>query len=116
MKKRLLSWLPLLLVFTLLAGCGDAGNYVKNNYSLVDVEGQGKTTAKVYSVEGKDVPTVVHEIAANETPKETSKESKDQMFLVYDNKIVNVQKDPKIEANTLVEIDSVEYAKQNYDS
>jgi hypothetical protein len=116
MKKRSLQWLSILLVFALLAGCGDASNYVKDNYSLVDVQGQGKSSAKVYSVEGKDVPTVANEIAAKEKPKEKSKESQDQMFLVYDNKIVNVQKDPKSENNTLVELDTIEYAKQNYDS
>jgi hypothetical protein len=116
MKKRSLQWLSILLVFALLAGCGDAGNYIKDNYSLVDVQGQGKSSAKVYSVEGKDVPTVASEIAANEKPKEKSKDSPEQMFLVYDNKIVNVQKDPKTESNTLVEVDSIEYAKQNYDS
>jgi hypothetical protein len=116
MKKRSLQWLAILLVFTLLAGCGDASNYIKDNYSLVDVQGQGKSSAKVYAVEGKDVPTVANELADNEKPKEKSKESKDQMFLVYDNKIVNIQKDPKSESNTLVELDSIEYAKQNYDS
>ncbi|SFL27094.1 protein of unknown function [Paenibacillus sp. 1_12] len=120
MNKRLGSWLAIVLVFTLifpiLAACSDAGNFVKDNYSLVDVQGQGKNTAKVYSVEGKDVPTVSNEIAANEKPKEMSKESLDQMFLVYNSRIINVQKDPDKENNTLVEIDSIEYAKENYDS
>lgn len=110
------KWLALLLVFALLAGCGDAGSYVKDNYSLIDVQGQGKSTAKVYVVEGKDVPSVAKELAQQEKPSEISKESLDNMFLVYDNKIVNVQKDPSNEANTLVELDSIEYAKQNYDS
>ncbi|ULL14644.1 DUF4247 domain-containing protein [Paenibacillus sp. H1-7] len=116
MKKRSLQWLSIILVFALLAGCGNAGNYIKDNYSLIDVQGQGKTTAKIYSVEGKDVPTVAKELAGQEPPKETSKESADQMFLVYDNKIVNIQKDPENEGNTLVELDSIEYAKENYGS
>lgn len=116
MKKRWLQWLSIILVLALLAGCGNAGNYVKDNYSLVDVQGQGKTTAKIYSVEGKDVPTVAKELAAQEKPQETSKESADQMFLVYDNKIINIQKDPENEGNTLVELDSIEYAKENYSS
>jgi hypothetical protein len=120
MNKKLVSWIAIVLVFVfifgILAGCGDAGSYVKDNYSLVDVQGQGKNTAKVYSVAGKDVPTVAGELAANEKPKEISKESKEQMFLVYDNKIINLQKDPTNENNTLVELDSIEYAKSNYDS
>lgn len=116
MKKRWVQWLAILMVFSLLAACGNAGNYIKDNYSLIDVQGQGKNTAKIYSVEGKDVPTVAKELANNEKPKETSKESTDQMFLVYDNKIINLQKDPNNASNTLVELDSIEYAKQNYDS
>lgn len=113
--KRPFKWLSILLALALLAGCGDAGNYVKENYSLIDVTGQGKSSAKVYEVEGKDVPTVANELAAEEPPKEQSKESLDQMFLVYDNKIINVQKNPENEANTLVEIDSMEYARSTYD-
>lgn len=110
------KWIAILLVLALLAGCGDAGNYIKENYSLVDVTGQGKNTAKIYQVEGKDVPTVAKELADKEKPQEISKESQDRMFLVYDNKIINVQKDPNNEGSTLVELDSIEYAKENYDS
>lgn len=120
MNKRHISWIAIVLVFVvifvMLSGCSDASNYVKDNYSLVDVQGQGKNTAKVYSVEGKDVPTVAGELSVQETPKEKSKESKEQMFLVYTSKIINIQKDPSKENNTLVEVDSIEYAKKNYDS
>lgn len=114
--KRCAKWLSLLLVMALLAGCSSAASYVKEQYPLVDVQGKGKDTAKVYAAEGKDVPTVAGEIAQQEKPQEISKESKDQMFLVYDDKIVNLQKDPQNEANTLVEIDSIAYAKDHYDS
>ncbi|KPV59540.1 hypothetical protein QJ48_10525 [Paenibacillus sp. A3] len=114
--NKLSKWIAILLVFTLLAACGDAGNYIKDNYSLIDVQGQGKSTAKIYSVAGKDVPTVAKEIADKEKPTEMSKDSAERMFLVYDNKIINVQKDPNAEGTTLVEVDSIQYAKENYDS
>ncbi|MBP1154763.1 MULTISPECIES: DUF4247 domain-containing protein [unclassified Paenibacillus] len=113
---RMVKWLAIVLVFALLAGCGDASNYIKENYSLIDVQGQGKDTSKIYSVFGKDVPTVAKELAENEPPSEISKEAEDQMFLVYDNKIINVQKDPESENSTLVQLDSIEYAKDHYDS
>ncbi|WP_189596732.1 DUF4247 domain-containing protein [Paenibacillus elgii] len=116
MINKLSKWIAILLVFTLLAACGDAGNYIKDNYSLIDVQGQGKSTAKIYSVAGKDVPTVAKEIAGKEKPTEMSKDSEERMFLVYDNKIVNVQKDPNTEGTTLVEVDSIQYAKENYSS
>ncbi|WP_409345728.1 DUF4247 domain-containing protein [Paenibacillus sp. MBLB4367] len=93
-----------------------ASSYVKDNYPLVDVQGKGKDNAKVYMVENKDVPTVAQELAAQQTPKEKSKDSADQMFLVYSDKIINVQKDPQNSSNTLVEIDSIQYAKEHYDS
>jgi hypothetical protein len=114
--KRLASWIIYISVFALLVGCADASNYIKESYPLVNVQGSGKATAKVYSVEGKDVPTVAKEIAAKDKPKEISKESPDQMFLVYNNSVVNIHKDPNKESDTLAEIDTIEYAKQNYDS
>lgn len=116
MMSRMYKWLAVVLVFALLAGCGDASNYIKENYSLIDVDGQGKSTAKIYSVQGKDVPTVAKELANNETPSEISKEDADQMFLVYDNKIINVQKDQENKNTTLVQVDSLQYAKEHYDS
>ncbi len=116
MMSRISKWLAVVLVFALLAGCGDASNYIKENYSLIDVQGQGKSTAKIYSVEGKNVPTVAKELADQEPPLEISKEDENQMFLVYDNKIINIQKDKENENTTLVQLDSIEYAKEHYDS
>jgi hypothetical protein len=114
--KRWTAWMAVVLIVALLAGCADAGAYVKDHYPLVKAEGQGNQVVKVYSAEGKDVPTVAKELSAEERPRETSKESADQMFLVYDDKIINLQKDPKNPANTLVEIDSIAYARDHYDS
>ncbi|WP_420819421.1 DUF4247 domain-containing protein [Paenibacillus thalictri] len=114
--NRWVSWIACTVIFTLLVGCTDAGSYVKETYPLVDVQGTGKNTAKVYVAEGKNVPTAAKEIASKEKPQEISKESTDQMFLVYKDKIVNVHKDPSNESNSLVEMDTVEYAKEHYDS
>jgi hypothetical protein len=114
MIKRWSGWIALGLIFTLLVGCANANNYIKETYPLVDVQGKGKENAKVYSAENQDVPTVAHELAQKEKPKEKSKESKDQMFLIYKAKIINIQKDPTNEKNSLIEIDSIEYAKNNY--
>jgi hypothetical protein len=114
--KRWSGWIALLIVFSLLMGCSNASNYIKDTYPLVDVQGTGKGNAKVYSVENKDVPTVAEELADHEAPKETSKESTDKMFLIYKEKIINIQRDPANEKNSLIEIDSIEYAKDNYGS
>jgi hypothetical protein len=114
--KRWSGWIALVLVFSLLIGCSNAGNYIKDTYPLVDVLGKGKDNAKVYAAENKDVPTVAKELAEKEAPKEKSKESTDKMFLVYKEKIINIQKDPATEKNSLIEIDSIQYAKDNYGS
>lgn len=114
--KRWTAWLSWLLIFSLILGCSNAGSYVKDNYPLVDVQGKGKETSKVYLVEGKDVPTVANELASKEKPEEKSKEDPDQMFLAYKDKIVQIEKDPANEKNSLVEVNSIEYAKKHYDS
>jgi hypothetical protein len=114
--KRWCGWIALGLIFTLILGCSNASNYIKETYPLVDVQGKGKDNAKVYSAENQDVPTVAEELALKESPKEQSKISKEKMFLVYKAKIINIQKDPANEKNSLIEIDSIEYAKDNYAS
>jgi hypothetical protein len=114
--NRWTKWIVILLSFALIAGCSNAQSYVSDHYPLVDVQGKGKDTSKIYAVEGKDVPAVAKELAAQEQPKEMSKESPDQMFLAYTDKIVQVQKDPANDKNSLVEISTIEYAKNHYDS
>ncbi|RKN85009.1 DUF4247 domain-containing protein [Paenibacillus ginsengarvi] len=114
--NRWAVWISMLLVVALLSGCANAASYVKDSYPLVDMDGKGKAAAKVYEAEGKTVPEVAKELSAQEKPQETSKEDPEQMFLVYDNRIVNLQKNPEKPENTLIEIDTIEYAKQHYDS
>ncbi|MDD9265690.1 DUF4247 domain-containing protein [Paenibacillus sp. GCM10023248] len=115
--KRWTSWLSFLLIIALLTGCGaDTVRYIKDEYPLVSVEGKGTNMSKVYVAEGKTVPAVANELAAQETPQEKSKESNDQMFLVYNDKVINIQKDPNESQNTLIQVDSIEYARTHYDS
>ena len=57
--KRWTSWLSFIIIIALLTACGaDAGRYIKDEYPLVSVDGKGSNMSKVYSVEGKNVPTV----------------------------------------------------------
>lgn len=117
MMKKWTAWISFLLIIALLTACGaDAGKYVRDEYPLVSVDGKGTNMSKVYEVDGKKVPAVATELAAKESPKEKSKESEDQMFLVYNDKVINLQKDPSNDSNTLVQIDTIEYAKSHYDS
>ena len=114
--KRWPAWICWIVIFSLLVGCSSVGSYVKENYTLVDVQGKGRDAAKIYVVENKDVPAVAEDLSSRYKPREISDPSPEQMFLVYDHAIVHIQKDPENNANTLVEISSLEYAKEHYDS
>lgn len=46
------KWIAVLMVFTLLVGCSNVGDYVKDHYNLVKADGKGSNMSKVYSVEG----------------------------------------------------------------
>ncbi|MEO3944182.1 DUF4247 domain-containing protein [Gorillibacterium sp. CAU 1737] len=110
------AWVALALVFSLLAGCSNASSYVSDHYPLVDIQGKGQDSSKIYLVEDQDVPTTAKELADKEKPEEVSKESKDSMFLAYSDKIIQVQQDPADSANSLVEVSTLTYAKSHYNS
>ncbi|WP_438432030.1 DUF4247 domain-containing protein [Gorillibacterium sp. sgz500922] len=110
------AWVALALVFSLLAGCSNLSGYVKDHYPLVDIQGKGQDASKVYLAENQDVPTTAAKLAKEEKPREISEESKEQMFLAYSDKIVQVQQDPANAANSLVEISSIAYAQNHYSS
>ncbi|WP_058303503.1 DUF4247 domain-containing protein [Gorillibacterium timonense] len=110
------AWVALALVFSLMAGCSNASSYVSDHYPLVDIQGKGQDSSKVYLVEDQDVPTTAGKLAEEEKPREISKESKDEMFLAYSDKIIQVQQDPANAANSLVEISTLSYAQNHYDS
>ncbi|MFE6798878.1 DUF4247 domain-containing protein [Paenibacillus chitinolyticus] len=113
--NRWTSWISCLLVFVLLTGCApNAGDFIRQEYNLTSADGSGSNLSKVYTAENKDVPTVAKELAAREKPREISKESQDQMFLLYPDKVINLQRDDQNPANTLVQLDSIQYAREHY--
>ncbi|OGX68656.1 MAG: hypothetical protein A2189_07745 [Paenibacillus sp. RIFOXYA1_FULL_44_5] len=114
--KRLALWVNLLLILTLVTACSNVNDYVQQKYPLINASGNGQNFSKVYLAEGKKVPAVAKELSQQDPPRETSKTSDSQMFLIYSNKLVNLQQDSKNPANTLVEIDSISYAQQHYSS
>jgi hypothetical protein len=117
MSKRLLyslKWLLVLgLILPLLAACGQS---VKDTYPLESVTKNGNQTSYVYRAANQTVPEVAKQIADNRKPDQTSKEDPERMFLVYSDELVHVQKDTAKPTDTLIEVDSNEYVRNNYAS
>jgi hypothetical protein len=106
----------MLVVSVFLAGCGqNADSFIKNNYQLVDVQGSGNNAQKVYRAPNSKVPDVANTIADQDKPDEVSAKSDERMFLVYGDRVVHVQQDPQKKEDVLVEVDTKEFVRQNYD-
>ena len=102
----------LALIVTLLSACGSVN--VKETYPLESVNKNGSETSYVYRAAGETVPEVAKTLADQKKPEQQSKEDPDHMFLVYSDQIIHIQKDENIPDDTLVEVDSKEYVRQNY--
>lgn len=103
----------LALVATLLSACGSSLN-VQETYPLESVSGSGSQTSYVYRAAGETVQEVAAALEAKKKPEQVSKDDPDHMFLVYSDQIIHVQKDPNNAEDSLVEVDSKEYVRQNY--
>ncbi|MFC7680086.1 DUF4247 domain-containing protein [Paenibacillus sp. GCM10028914] len=118
MKKRSLLSIKIVLVLSflvsLLSGCG-APN-VKESYPLESVNRDGNASSYVYRAAGKSVPVVAQELVEENKPDDISPEDNERMFLVYGDDYYHLQQDPAKPEDTLIEIDSKEYVRRNYDS
>ncbi|MBB6669940.1 DUF4247 domain-containing protein [Cohnella nanjingensis] len=120
MSPRLRRWgsalhlaVVLSLIVTLLSACGSSIN-VKETYPLESVSQNGSQTSYVYRAAGETVQEVAKGLVVQKKPDQLSKEDPDHMFLVYPDQIIHVQKDEQKPEDSLVEVDSKEYVRQNY--
>ncbi|RUS49160.1 DUF4247 domain-containing protein [Cohnella sp. AR92] len=115
-RRKWTSWIHLsvilALVVTLLSACGTVN--VEESYPLESVNGSGSTTSYVYRAAGQTVPEVAAELAAKQKPQQQSPEDEERMFLVYSDQVIHVQKDESHPEDTLIEVDSKDYVRQNY--
>ncbi|WP_028561581.1 DUF4247 domain-containing protein [Paenibacillus pinihumi] len=102
-------------LFPLLAGCSIQDN-IKEQYPLESVNGSGSQTSYVYRAANSTVPETAAALIKQGKPKEQSPEDNERMFLVYDKEIIHLQRDAEHPQDTLVEVDSKEYVRQNYSS
>ncbi len=118
MKQRMSKWtkivLALSLVVSLLSGCGIGSS--KITYPLESVSRNGNSTSYVYRAAGQTVPAVAEQLADQRRPQQVSVEDPERMFLVYNDELIQVQRDPAKPDDALIEVDSQEYVRQNYSS
>lgn len=118
MRQRSGYWLNILLILslivTLLTGCAGVDQTVRVSYPLESVNGSGSAVSYVYRAAGITVPEVAAELIAQSPPEQQSPEAADRMFLVYANAIIHLQQDRQLPADTLIEVDTKEYVRNNY--
>ncbi|WP_411342520.1 DUF4247 domain-containing protein [Paenibacillus sp. WLX1005] len=102
------------LVASLLSGCGFGSS--KINYPLESVSRNGNSTSYVYRAANQTVPVVAEQLSDQRTPENMSVQDPERMFLVYNDELIQVQRDPAKTEDTLIEVDSTEYVRQNYNS
>lgn len=117
MRQALYKAIKLILVPALLllalSGCNTQS--VGETYPLESVISKdGSQTSRVYRAENKTVPEVAKELSAQREPDEISKEDEKHMFLVYSDEWYHLQQDEAKPSDTLIEVDSKEFVRQNY--
>lgn len=117
------SWMKLIklllvpAIFVLVMATTGCSADMSNSYPLESISTKDKgQTSRIYRAEDKTVPEVAQELADQKQPEEISKEDTEHMFLVYKDEIYHLQKDADKPSDTLIEVDSKEYVRQNYDS
>ncbi|SFS60741.1 DUF4247 domain-containing protein [Paenibacillus sp. BC26] len=103
------------LIVPLLAACG-LNKTIEENYPLESVNGSGNETSYVYRAAGVSVPEVAKALIDESKPQQQSPEKTDHMFLVYSDRVVHLQQDAAKPEDTLIEVDSKEYVRNNYSS
>lgn len=113
-KWNALKWFFIfILIAPLLVACGQYE--LSETYPLESVSRDGKSTSYIYRAENRTVPDIVKELVDKRTPKQTSAQNDERMFLIYDKEVIQVQRDKEKQKDTIIEVDSHEYVKQNYD-
>ncbi|WP_018133194.1 DUF4247 domain-containing protein [Effusibacillus pohliae] len=114
--QRLAQSLKLLIAValsvSLLTGCGS--NPVGSLYPLESVTQKGAKTSRVYRAENMTVPEVAQELAEQRKPQEMSRQDPERMFLIYPDELYHLQRDPQKPGDTLIEVDSKEFVRNNY--
>lgn len=109
----------MLSAVVLLSGCGGGGiaDSINKQYPFESaVTGDGGTQSLVYRAENQTVQEVAKTLSAKASPKESSKEDPERMFLVYNDQLIHIMKDTKKPADSLVEVSDREFVRRHYNT
>lgn len=101
-----------------LAGCSpNVDNLVSEQYPLRDVVRSStdpSDVARVYVAEGRSIDEVADGLQAQNTPKEISQKQDQKQVLVYVDHFVTLTQDENDPDNTLIEVASYGFVRDNY--
>ncbi|RSL33362.1 DUF4247 domain-containing protein [Salibacterium salarium] len=112
--KRSKAIIGCILTTVLLSGCL-SGDFISNTYELENVMEDGANNqSSIYRAEGSTVPEVAETIQGETKPEDVSSEDEERMFLVYQDRTVQVMEDPENQQDALVEVSEKEFVENNY--
>lgn len=117
--KRLTGLILLTAFVLLVSACGitkDIQEVVEDRYQLDDVVESSIDSgdvSRVYTAEGKDIPSVSSYLQEQIKPNEVSELKEGKQVLVYDDFIVSLTEGDN-DSNTLVEVATIGFVRDNY--
>jgi hypothetical protein len=118
MRRKLLALSFFFGCLLLITGCStNAQNIVSEQYPLQDVvksSTDANDVARVYVAEGKSIDEVAKNLQSKKAPQEISQKQGSKQVLVYDDYFVTLTQDESNPNNTLVEVASYGFVRDNY--
>jgi len=109
--------IPAIFLMAMAGGHDKIAPNVSDAYALESVSAaDGGQSSRVYRAENKTVPEVAQELIEQEKPEEMSEENPQHMFLVYSDAWYHLQQDTDKPTDTLIQVDTKEFVKENYES
>lgn len=119
MRRQYIGISFIIGIFLLLVGCGSASiqQLIADKYPLDDVvksSTYADDTASIYVAEGKSLTDVSSEIQELRKPDNASEIKDNKQVLIYNDYIVTLTKDEDEPNNTLIEVASYGFVRDNY--
>ncbi|WP_261132023.1 DUF4247 domain-containing protein [Bacillus sp. Marseille-Q3570] len=118
MRRKVIG-ISIAATFLLLVACGSASvlDWIAEHYPLEDVVESSTDpddVARIYVGEQQTISEVSSQIQKDHQPEESSEIKEDKQILVYDDYFVTLTQDEDDPDNTLIEVASNEFARDNY--